>query len=375
MSLSTILLICAVVAGLGGGLAARFRSWGTGLGDLLLGLLTGTLVIVFSTVVLTITHGLNLFGVIHILYLTAVIGLPIAFAIIAGPHLLNAEFVTPFIARAMVPTAIVLVGVGIWGTHIEPGRLRIDEHGLAAPGASTAFVVGVIADLQTPSIGQHENDALDDVLAAEPDLVVLPGDLFQFGDPRDFDAVAPEFVGWLRRLDAGTGEVIIVNGDVDDLEQLAALAETAGVTFLDNSITTIEVAGQAVSVIGLTTPLSGDRSVIDPIIVEQIDATVRDRDVVIMVSHRPDVVLSFDPDWPIDLLIAGHTHGGQVSVPGFGPPILFSEVPREVGAGGLHLVNGHPIYVSTGVGLERGQAPQLRFGVRPSVGLLTLVPE
>jgi predicted MPP superfamily phosphohydrolase len=47
-------------------------------------------------------------------------------------------------------------------------------------------------------------------------------------------------------------------------------------------------------------------------------------------------------------------------------------VPREVGAGGLHEVAGNPIYVSTGVGMERGQAPQVRFLVPPSIGVLEL---
>ncbi|MDE0223120.1 MAG: hypothetical protein OXJ90_27900, partial [Spirochaetaceae bacterium] len=49
-------------------------------------------------------------------------------------------------------------------------------------------------------------------------------------------------------------------------------------------------------------------------------------------------------------------------------------VPRHVAAGGLHELYGTPIYVSTGVGRERGNAPQLRLGVRPSIGIIDLVP-
>jgi predicted MPP superfamily phosphohydrolase len=49
-------------------------------------------------------------------------------------------------------------------------------------------------------------------------------------------------------------------------------------------------------------------------------------------------------------------------------------VPREVAAGGLHVLGGRNVYVSTGVGIERGQAPQVRLGVRPSVGVLDIVP-
>jgi uncharacterized protein len=70
--------------------------------------------------------------------------------------------------------------------------------------------------------------------------------------------------------------------------------------------------------------------------------------------------------------VAGHTHGGQVQLPIVGPPSIASRVPREVGAGGLHELDGRRIYVSRGVGVERGQAPLLRFGAVPEVSLITL---
>lgn len=59
-------------------------------------------------------------------------------------------------------------------------------------------------------------------------------------------------------------------------------------------------------------------------------------------------------------------------MPGFGPLVTLSRVPRHVAAGGLHTVADTPIYVGTGVGLERGQAPQVRLFSRPSVGIVTL---
>jgi hypothetical protein len=49
-----------------------------------------------------------------------------------------------------------------------------------------------------------------------------------------------------------------------------------------------------------------------------------------------------------------------------------SGIPRHVAAGGLHTIDGIPIYLSNGVGLERADAPQVRLGDRPSVGVVTL---
>ena len=88
--------------------------------------------------------------------------------------------------------------------------------------------------------------------------------------------------------------------------------------------------------------------------------------------HKPDAIELLHAR-PADLLVAGHTHGGQVSLPLIGPPLTLSSVPRHIAAGGLGELDGTPIYVSTGVGRERGNAPQLRFGVRPSIGIIDLV--
>jgi uncharacterized protein len=96
------------------------------------------------------------------------------------------------------------------------------------------------------------------------------------------------------------------------------------------------------------------------------------RDIRIALAHRPDVVRQLRPDSRVDLTVAGHAHGGQVELPLVGPLTISSRVPRRVGAGGLHELDGRWIYVSRGVGAERGQAPRLRLGAVPEVSLITL---
>jgi predicted MPP superfamily phosphohydrolase len=61
-------------------------------------------------------------------------------------------------------------------------------------------------------------------------------------------------------------------------------------------------------------------------------------------------------------------------IPGFGPPLTLSGVPRAVAAGGLHTVAGQRIYVSRGIGMERGSAPPVRLFCRPELTVLTLHP-
>lgn len=373
MSLSTTLLLCAIVAGLSAGVSARYRRWGTAVADLLVGGMIAGLFSIVAVVVLVLAAGLDVFGVIHYVYLLLVVGFPVAAAWIVVPQLLDAERRTPIVAWLLVLSALSAAVFGLWATHVEPFRLRVDEQILGATGANEPVVIGVIADLQTRSIGSHERAALDEILAGEPDVVVLPGDLFQL-QPDKMTEALPELIGWMRTLTDAVDHVIIVNGNIDDPEIVAELADETGAIYLEDEIRQVRVRGQRIQFVGLTAMPERAPAEINPELVDQLSTTLTEDDLIFVVSHYPDPVLTLPNSISIDLLIAGHTHGGQVSLPRVGPLLTFSDVPRTVAAGGLHVVNGHPIYVSTGVGIERGQAPQLRFGVPPSVALITVVP-
>ena len=89
-------------------------------------------------------------------------------------------------------------------------------------------------------------------------------------------------------------------------------------------------------------------------------------------GHAPDYALG---EVEADLLIAGHTHGGQVRLPFIGPIITFSEVPRAWTSGATELSGGRTLIVSRGIGMERGDAPRIRFLCRPEVAIIDVVPK
>jgi predicted MPP superfamily phosphohydrolase len=88
-------------------------------------------------------------------------------------------------------------------------------------------------------------------------------------------------------------------------------------------------------------------------------------------GHAPDFALHAAP---ADLLVAGHTHGGQVRLPVIGPLLTFSRVPRAWASGVTRLGHDRTLVVSRGIGLERGHAPRLRFLCRPELVFLRLTP-
>ena len=102
---------------------------------------------------------------------------------------------------------------------------------------------------------------------------------------------------------------------------------------------------------------------------EQSDAN----DFRILFGHSPDYALSV-AEAPIDLCLAGHTHGGQVNLPFIGPLVIYSEVPKEW-AKGFRRVGIPYLNVSAGAGSNRrGGLPPLRFNCPTEMTLIELVP-
>jgi predicted MPP superfamily phosphohydrolase len=217
-----------------------------------------------------------------------------------------------------------------------------------------------LADLQTDHVGRYERKALLHARALQPDLVVFDGDYVQVGDPAErarqvgqLNALLRE-VGLKPRLGA-----FAVQGDVEwGYDDWPILFAGTGVHALPKTgvldLGELELAGLTLhdSRVGCVLPLKKKFRVV--------------------FGHAPDFALR-PPSG--DLLLAGHTHGGQIQMPFFGPLITLSQVPRAWAGGGLvDLGAGRHLIVSRGIGRERGPAPQLRFNCRPEIVVIDLIP-
>ncbi|MDE0320343.1 MAG: metallophosphoesterase [Acidimicrobiaceae bacterium] len=381
-------------AGVGGGRVVG-RAAGVGF--------AGTVVLGAGALLIT---GVDGFTLIHVAYVVGTVGVPLA-----GGIVLVGARPRPWGVTAVCVVALAAIPVGVYATYVEPFWLRVETVSLVVDGLNGVdgvdepIRIGVLADLQTTAVGEYERDAVERLLGFEPDIVLLPGDLYQF-DAGLFDERAPGFTELVRRIVGEVPLVYLVSGNTDTVAGLRRITEGTGARVLDNEIDTFELKGVSVWVGGTT--LFGDDAAArrmarrlagvgqglagggqglasdgvglagggdgdgDGDSDGEAAAGQEGPSVRILIGHKPDAI-ELVRETPVDLAIAGHTHGGQVSLPFFGPPLTLTGVPRHVAAGGLHELYGTPIYVSTGVGRERGNAPQLRLGVRPSIGIIDLV--
>lgn len=261
-------------------------------------------------------------------------------------------------SRAAAWTSIALgaltAALGVDAFFIEPFRLELTRVRIESPKLKRRLRIGVLADLQTDKVGEHEERALRMLLAEKPDLILLPGDFVQSSDSR----VAEDAQALFRRVGlAAPLGVFAVQGDVDP-PGWPGLFAGLGVRCFERT-GTVDVDGLRIT--GLSFEEGGDPGMAMPA-AEGFQ---------VVFAHRPDFALG---DVKADLLVAGHTHGGQVRLPGIGPIVTMCRIPRAWAAGTTRLEGGRTLVVTRGVGMERGRAPRLRFLCRPEVLMIDLMP-
>ena len=242
---------------------------------------------------------------------------------------------------------------------IEPHWLDVRRVRLASSKIHQPITIAILADLQTDEIGAYERSVLDRVMAAKPDLILLAGDYIQEFDNdsrrrlhRELRAALKE-IGFRAPLGA-----FAVRGNVDSDGWRKSFEETQVTT--TNSTRSFDVGELRLTALAIEDSFSPSLTVAH--------------------SDRFHIVLGHCPNFALgqidaDLLVAGHTHGGQVRAPLVGPLVTLSRVPRGWAAGVTELAEGKTLIVSRGIGMERGPAPRLRFLCRPELIFVELVPD
>ena len=271
-------------------------------------------------------------------------------------------------AVALAAVASAMLAVYVDAYRVEPHLLRVRRHVVdrAGTGAETSTIrILHITDIQTPRVGAHEERALRTGLAYRPQMIVMTGDYVQdLGGRHTQERAKWDLRALMARIhfEAPLG-VFATEGDAG-LPCGNVFAGTSVRCLVDETALVPLPGGDALTVTGL----SGRRGrVRDGAWLSALLARGPQGRHRMVISHAPDFVDVLKE--PLDLVLAGHTHGGQVVIPFFGPPRTASRLPRRY-AGGLHDYRGTPLHVSRGVGMERGFAPPVRFLCPPEICIL-----
>jgi len=271
-----------------------------------------------------------------------------------------------------VAAPAVLVGYGHW---LEPRWLKLDHKRCPIAGLEKDQRIRILqlSDLHASSFVPLSwiNHAVDIGLAEHPDLICLTGDFItDSGAPFDH----ADYIRILRRLSAAAPTIAVLgNHDgglwsvrrhgLADATIVREMLAKADVDLLHNRHRAIEFAhGQAMFAgvgdlwseeVDTDAAFAGIDTVAPPLIV---------------LAHNPDTKDEIPSHIPWQLMLSGHTHGGQVWIPGYGTP--FAPVRDQRYVEGMNRWFNRWIQVCRGVGVT---AP-IRLYCRPQVSVIDLVP-
>ena len=274
-----------------------------------------------------------------------------------------------WLQRGLLAGLLVGFACAAWGFGWEPRTLVEREYMLSLPRWSPAcdgMRVDVISDLHTGS--PHNGvDNLDRIVrrlvASDADAVLMAGDYLILSVFLG-TYVPPETVAAHLKPLTARKPVYAVLGNHDwwkDGGKVRVALESAGVVVLENQARKVAFDGCQMWLVGIGDLWEGKPDI------ARAFAGVQDDAPVLAITHNPDVF----PQVPAraSLLVAGHTHGGQVSLPLLGRPVLPAEERYAIGE---YVEGGRHLFVSPGIGTS---ILPVRFGVPPEISRLTLRSE
>jgi predicted MPP superfamily phosphohydrolase len=237
--------------------------------------------------------------------------------------------------------------------QIEITRTSLNVGGL--PDGLAGLRVGFLTDLHRSSTVRAEliGSAVQLLMEEKPDLIVLGGDYVTHGERRYIPLVAED----LAPLSAPHGVFAVLGNHDDDRDMPAALA-SRGIEVLRDARTRLTIRGETLDIIGIrywTRKLSD----LTRLARGAAPATM-------FVAHTPSR-LTEAAQLGLPMMLSGHTHGGQVVLPGLGA-VAARHFPIIAGHGSLENTSA---FVSRGVGTV--YVP-IRLNCPPEVVLLTLRP-
>ena len=258
----------------------------------------------------------------------------------------------PFLLLSVLVSCATLSPNGVG--RVKRYTVESDRLPAVFDGCRVAFV----SDIHYPSLFNARR--LERLVASlsdiHPDLLLLGGDYVTSDDSIKALFSALETVGARYGTYAVLGNHERRNGGL-----VASSMREHGIILLSDSIACVDAAGGELFIAGVRDSFS-----CDSVMLQRVDA-IADDAFVILLAHTPDYAERSSVE--VDVVLSGHTHGGQVSLFGLYTPVRNSVYGRRFLSGRNVATSGTIVITTNGVGTSR---KKVRFCVPSEVVLLTL---
>ena len=243
---------------------------------------------------------------------------------------------------------VVGILIGFYSAYVEPHLLRVKQYDMKFEQvAGNPITVVQFSDTHVGDFFTTEDlkKVVDKINEQQADLVLFTGDLMD--NAAEYDGSIDEIATILSKIKATNGKYAVFgNRDYGGGAErfYEDLMESAGFEVLVNSSRTLEVKGTTISLFGADDALIGYYNS------NKTMQVISNDHLNLLLIHEPDLISDF-LSYPIDLATAGHSHGGQVYIPFYGP-LLTTALAEDYVRGLYDFGNNRKtlLYVNTGIG-------------------------
>lgn len=262
--------------------------------------------------------------------------------------------------------------------HIDITKYMVQSN--KVPSSFSGYRIVQLSDLHSKTFGDNQINILNKVKRLQPDIIVFTGDLVdgrtKLEEPctqlmEGLVAIAPTYYIY------GNHEAVLLY-DVEKQDFFSKLTKIGVIMMNNKAITIKNVHNDSINLVGIPDPIAftlpnkifkypeEDRT---EILLEETMKTIVNKQVyTILLCHRPEYIVTYS-QFPIDLALCGHTHGGQIRLPFIGGLFATGQGFFPKYDSGLFKMNHLTLLINRGLG---GNSFPYRVFNNPEISLIIL---
>jgi len=262
------------------------------------------------------------------------------------------------IGKLRLPAAIVFLVL----FSVSCKTIAVQNYEINSPKISkdNGIRIVVVSDLHSSIFRKNQAQLIDAIKACEPDLIFLPGDLFDHRAGNKGAELLLQGISDLAPVYFVAGNHEYWSGNIHKLKNLLLYYN---VNILSDSYVKTKVNNEEILIAGIEDPDKGQVEKYEYNQDLMMESRFRELDEIelfkILIAHRPEYIANYSK-FSFDLVVSGHTHGGVIRLPFSGKGLYASNqgfFPKY--SGGLYKSGNTTLIISRGLSFNRPALPRL----------------
>ncbi len=262
--------------------------------------------------------------------------------------------------EAMIFFQILGTLLVLYGFYIEPATVKISTKSLYIGQTKNQVRFIHLSDIHLEDLGIRELKIKKFIKENPPQFILFTGDFLNLSNNQNPNSIK-QIIEFFNLL-SSYAPIFYVSGSpaVDLPETLNKIESQMMATRINNSNHILCFSDIHINLIGLTCTHKPHNDIAN------LANLVNENMINILLYHSPDLIYEIKREHKIDLMLSGHTHGGQIHLPLIGAIFTGSLYGRKLQSG-LYKIHDTMLYISRGIGLEGLGAPRVRFLCQPEI--------